>query len=324
MTARGGPPRITVVGEAVIDLVPGAGTGLYHARPGGSPYNVAIGLARLGRTTTLMARLADTTFGRLLREHAEAEGVDLTSAAIAHEPATLAVVSTDDHGVATYEFYREGTADWGWTQSELDALPADTEVLHFGSIASWTSPGRDAIHAAAARIFATGEVLVSYDPNIRPSLMRGPADSRRLVEQSVSTAHVVKASIEDVDWLYPGRDLADVAGLWLELGAVLVVITEGPKGAHAFTTGIGQMHRPAVPIEVVDTVGAGDAFTAGLLDALIRTGVATPSALGGCETATLTASLDDAILIAAMTCERVGADSPTAAELEVRTSPGRG
>ena len=115
--------KLTVIGEALIDLVPGEAPLAYRASPGGSPYNVAIGLARLGQDTALMARLADNAFGRILRDRAEAEGMDLDAAPHASEPTTLAVVSLDADGHANYDFYVDGTADWQWTATETSRMP---------------------------------------------------------------------------------------------------------------------------------------------------------------------------------------------------------
>lgn len=141
-------PRLTVIGEALIDLVPGQKPSWYEAKPGGSPFNVAIGLARLGHRTTLMARLADDSFGDLLRGHAAAENIDLGYAPVATEPTTLAVVGLDRDARASYSFYLQGTADWQWTDAETARLPRDTAVFHMGSLASWTPPGDERIHAA--------------------------------------------------------------------------------------------------------------------------------------------------------------------------------
>lgn len=310
------PLLLTVIGEALIDLVPGSAPGDYQARPGGSPFNVAIGLVRLGHRTALMARLADNAFGRQLREHAAAEGVDLTSAPRAAEPTTLAVVSLDAEGHAGYDFYLEGTADWQWTDSELAQLAPDTAVLHVGSLASWTPPGNRHIHAAAARLREQGSTLISYDPNIRPLLLGKPEQARPLVEDFVSVAHLVKASREDVEWLYPGTGIAEVGDRWLELGALAVVITDGPDGAHLLRADAAPVHRPGRKIRLVDTIGAGDAFTSGLLGGLVRRGLHTPALLSQCPDGLLTEAVDEAVLVSALTCERVGADPPFAAALK--------
>ncbi|MFD5537055.1 carbohydrate kinase [Streptomyces sp. NPDC127079] len=305
------PPAVTVIGEALIDLVQLDTPGDYRARPGGSPFNVAVGLARLGHRTALMARLADNTFGRLLRAHAAAEGVDLTCAPAATEPTTLAVVSMDAEGRASYDFYLDGTADWQWTEAETALVPPDTAVLHFGSVASWTSPADRHIHSMARRLRAGGTTLISYDPNIRAALLGDPERGRRAVERSVGTAHLVKASREDVEWLYPGTPIEKTAARWLELGALLVVITDGPDGAHVHSAA-GSLSRPGRKAAVVDTVGAGDAFTAGLLGALTRHGLHGPRTLAAADPDALRTAVDDAILVSALTCERLGADPPTA------------
>jgi fructokinase len=302
-------PLITVIGEALIDLVPHGGPHGFHALPGGSPFNVALGLARLGQRTALMARLADNAFGRILRRHAETEGIDLTAAPSAREPTTLAVVSMDADARASYDFYAQGTADWQWTAAEIARIPTTTAVVHLGSLSSWTPPGDRHLRAAASRLRQRGDVLVSYDPNIRPTLLGDPRRARPLIESMVTAAHLVKASREDVEWLYPGG-LQHAGPLWIGLGARLVVITDGAHGAHAYRSGSAPLTRPGRRAAVVDTVGAGDAFTAGLLSALVRRGLHTVEALDRSSAGELASALDDAVLVSALTCERAGADPP--------------
>jgi len=304
--------RLTVIGEALVDLVPGDGPGCYQAKPGGSPFNVAIGLARLGHRTTLMARLADNAFGRLLREHAAAEGIDLGHAVHAAEPTTLAVVVLDSTAQASYDFYLQGTADWQWTDDELTRIPRDTTVLHIGSLASWTPPGDQRILAAAAGLHRDGRVVISYDPNIRPALLGEPGQARPLIERFVSVAHIVKASREDIGWLYPGTNQEDVSGRWLGLGALVVVVTDGPRGARLFRAGSAPVYRPGHTVHVADTIGAGDAFTAGLLGGLSRRGLHSPAQLLRWPAGPLAESVEEAVLISALTAERVGADPPFA------------
>ncbi|HXO25552.1 MAG TPA: PfkB family carbohydrate kinase, partial [Streptosporangiaceae bacterium] len=216
---------VTVIGEAIVDLIPAGPARTFQAVPGGSPYNVAIGLARLGHRATLMARLADTAFGRILRDHARDEGIDLHAAPSAAEPATLAVVSLDAQARASYDFYLEGTADWQWTAEETGGAPARTAVLHFGSIASWTPPGDARILELAGQMRGRGDVLVTYDPNVRPGLLADPRHGREVAERAIGLAHLAKASSDDIAWLYPGVAPADVARRWLELGPTMVVIT---------------------------------------------------------------------------------------------------
>jgi fructokinase len=309
---------VTVIGEALIDLVPGPGGRTFVAAPGGSPYNVAIGLARLGVATSLMARLADNAFGRILRERAAAEGVNLVHAPRASEPTTLAVVSLDPQAQASYDFYRDGTADWQWTAEEAARAPTDSAVLHFGSIASWTAPGDLHILGLASRTRGSGGVLVSYDPNVRPQLLPDPAAGRAAVERGVRLAHIAKASREDVAWLYPDGTVPEAARRWLRLGATVVIVTDGANGADVFVGTDPALHRPAPAVTVADTVGAGDAFTAGLLASLGWRGLQSPALLGRCRPGDLASAVDDAVMVAALACERPGADPPTLAEFTSR------
>jgi fructokinase len=310
-----------VIGEALIDLVPHDDPGEYRAHVGGSPFNVAVGLARLRNRTALMARLAESGFGQLLHDAAAGEGIDLSAGARATEPTTLAVVSAADPASVRYDFYLEGTADWQWTGAELAKLPADTEVLHFGSIASWTAPGSELIDELVRDVRAAGRSLVSYDPNIRPLVLGARARGRQLVERSVGRAHVVKASREDLEWLYPSHAVDEVGSRWNELGAALVVITDGADGAIAYRKGAPPLLRPGRAITLVDTIGAGDSFTAGLLSALARRGLHSPEHVAAISDAALTDAVDEAVLVSSLTCERAGADPPRAAAADAGPRP---
>jgi len=301
---------VTVIGEALVDLVDSGDQQTFTAHLSGSPLNVAVGLARLGRPTQLLARFSTDTFGRRLRGFAERNGVGLDAAVDAPQPSTLAVVNLDGQGKAGYDFYLDGSADWQWTPAEL-AVPPDTRILHTGSLAAWLPPG-DA-HVIAA--MQASPALVSYDPNVRPSLLGTPQRARPLIEQAVAAAQLVKASDDDLGWLYPGESLDAVAARWLDLGPDAVVITRGAHGAVGFRPGTVPIERPGRPVEVVDTIGAGDAFTSGLLSALAAAGVHDAAALAAAD---LETALDEAILVAALTCERAGAEPPTAAELAAR------
>jgi len=308
---------VTVIGEALIDLIAGQAPRSFTANPGGSPFNVAIGLARLGRSTALMARMSDNAFGRMLRSRAADEGIYLGAAPHASEPTTMAVVSLDAAARPSYDFYIDGTADWRWTAAEIAMVPPATAVLHFGSLASWTPPGDERILGLAGAMRDRGSVLVSYDPNIRPLLLGDPDRGRRMTERGVELAHLVKASAEDIAWLYPGWSAADVARHWLRLGPAVVVITDSASGADAFTAAGPPVHRPAREVTVVDTTGAGDSFTSGLLSSLIGRGLHSPAELARCTGPDLAAPLDYAILAASITCQRLGAEPPTTAEVEV-------
>jgi fructokinase len=311
-------PVVAVIGEALVDLVPNGPDGGHRANPGGSPFNVAVGLARLGNRTALMARFADDRYGRMLRATAAAEGIDLAGAAHASEHTTRAIATVDDAGDVVYEFDMDGTADWQWTAAELSRLRSDTEVLHFGSIASWTLPGSERIGDRVRKARAFARVFVSYDPNIRPVALGDREHGVEFVEQSVRSAHVVKTSREDLEWLYPDLAADDAAARWSALGPGLVVLTDGPRGASAYRDTREPLHRPGRRVAVVDTIGAGDAFTAGLLTGLMRRDLHRAERLAEISDETLATIIDDAVLISAVTCERAGADPPRLEELERR------
>lgn len=306
---------VCVIGEALIDLVGQPadpdGTVRYHAHPGGSPFNVAIGLARLGQPARLLARLSGDAFGRQLRAHAEANGVDLSLAVAAAEPSTLAVVSLDADRNASYDFYRTGTADWQWTPAELARIPDDAGWVHAGSLASWIEPGALAIEGRLAEL--AGTTVVSYDPNIRPALLGERATAVARIERLVALSRVVKASAEDLGWLYPARNLAEALRHWQQLGPAVVVATDGGRGAWAIARDGEPFPVPSRPVAVVDTVGAGDAFMAGLIDALVRSGLLTGGKAPNGEQ--LRPVVEQAGLVAALTVARAGANPPTADEL---------
>jgi fructokinase len=301
---------IAIVGEALIDLVDSGDGATFRALPGGSPYNVAVATSRLGTTTRLVARLSDDSFGHLLTAHARSSGVDLSHAVPAAGFTTLAVTTIGEDGAAAYEFRADGNADWRWRASELAGLD-EAAIVHFGSIASWHSPGDGVIRTAVS---AAGS-LVTYDPNVRPGLVTSREGVCGAIEHNVARAHVVKASEEDVDWLYPDASAAEVARRWLAAGPSLVILTAGADGATAYRRARPALHRPAVEITVVDTVGAGDAFMAGLLVGLYRRDIRSGAALDAMAEQAVRAVLDEALLAAALTCARAGADPPWAAEL---------
>jgi fructokinase len=295
-----------VIGEALVDV---GADGV--ARPGGSSYNVALGLARLDRHAVLAGRLSDDEYGRLLRAHALASGVDLSWSPRAAEPTTAARVHLSD-GIAEYEFDIDGTADFAWTAAELARLPPAAAV-HFGSLVSWV-PRSEALVADRVRAYRAAGALINYDPNVRPHLQPDPAHARRQVEAAAGLAHLVKVSADDLAYLYPDQPAGEAAADWLALGPHLVVVTGGADGPTAYTPA-RQVHRPARPVRVVDTVGAGDAFTSGLLDALAERDALTADAVAGLDPEALAGVLDHAALIAGLTCARAGADPPRRSEL---------
>ncbi|MFJ2867564.1 carbohydrate kinase [Kitasatospora sp. NPDC087314] len=288
--------HVLVIGECVADIVRTDGAP-DTVHPGGSPANVAYGLARLGRPATLLTQLGDDANGRLIRAHLESAGVVVRAAEVERTPS--AVVRLDGQGRARYTF------DIGWTlpPTELRAAPA---AIHLGSIAAVTDPGAAAVLDLVERW--RGRAQVSYDPNVRPALMGERAQAVRRVERCVALSDVVKASDEDLAWLYPGESAEAVARRWLALGPAVVAVTLGADGAFALTAEGVRARAEAVRVPVADTVGAGDSFTAAFLHAR-----AAGAGLPGCLTQAVTA--------AALTVSRPGSNPPSAAELTAALAP---
>lgn len=300
-----------VVGEALVDLVGQRGGRTLAAHPGGSPANVALGLARLGDPVTLIARVGRDALGDMIASHLQASGVQMQPGP---EPgvSTSLAIATLAAGIASYDFRID------WDIGPLAPLPVEARCLHTGSLATVLEPGRSSVVDLMEREHERRRVTVSYDPNVRPRLLGDPAEARRDIERLVRLSDVVKVSDEDVRWLYPDRRDEDVAREWLALGPALVVVTRGGAGVYALTPR-SELTRPATPVDLVDTVGAGDSFTSGLLDGLRRAdllGGQRRDALADIDPATLASVVDEAALIAAITCSRPGADPPTRDEVD--------
>jgi fructokinase len=312
---------IVVAGEALIDLLPIPGAHHhFDARPGGAPCNVAVGIARLGRHTCFLGRISTDPFGRMLRRHLDDAGVDLSMAALASEPTTLGVASVDGNGNAEYSFYTNGTADWQWEDSELpEELPTGAQALYVGGLALRIAPGAARLEGLMGRTRREGSALVFFDPNVRDGSDFSAAAERARVERQVELAHVVKASQDDIALLYPDRDYREIAAEWHRITAGIVIVTLGPEGVYALTAGGADITLPAVPADVVDTVGAGDAFSSALLDGLVSEvapGADPATGLQRIESGVARRLLERASASAAFTCEQVGAESADAHSLE--------
>jgi len=301
---------VLVVGEALVDIVCRA-DGSVDESPGGSPANVALALGRLGRQPTLLTRIAPDVHGERIRAWLGAARVDVVAAAA--ERTATATATLDPGGSATYEF------DLDWALPGLDAPPA-ASVVHTGSIAALLEPGAADVAQLVRSLRTTA--LVTYDPNVRPSLLPDHADACARVEAWVALADVVKASDQDLGWLYPGNDPVAAAQVWLESGPAVVVVTLGEGGAVAVArTGVARVTAPRV--NVVDTVGAGDTFMAALIDGLVRSGRVGAGArealyeIGSVELGVL---LQNAARAAAVTVSRPGADPPWRRELDAEVA----
>ncbi|WP_299541864.1 carbohydrate kinase [uncultured Streptomyces sp.] len=299
--------ELLVIGECVADIVrrPDEAD---RVHPGGSPANVAHGLARLGRPVTLHTQLGADEEGRLITAHLASAGVAVRTDG-SPGPTPKAVVTLDAGGRATYDF------DIHWTLAPVPDGTAPDHV-HTGSLAAVMAPGADTVLARVASLRASA--TVSYDPNVRPELMGDHAGAVRRVEECVALADVVKASDEDLGWLYPDRTPDEVARGWLESdGPALVLVTRGGEGAYAVTRRAGA-RIGAFPARVVDTVGAGDAFMAGALHALAARGLLGPDGRAGLRAIgepALTDVLRHGAAAASVAVGRAGADPPDNAEL---------
>jgi fructokinase len=309
--------RIVVAGESLVDLVPDAAAGHegLRALPGGSPFNVAVGLGRLGVTTGLLGPLSADTHGDLLAERLAEAGVRALPSGRTSRPTTTATVRIDADGHASYTFALEGTSATGMTASDValatrESPATATAALHvsLGAV-TLASPGTGELLATLLHEGAT-RPLVSLDPNVRPAVMRDLAAERAAIEAAVAQVDLVKVSDADLAVLHPGRDPLAVAGEWARSGPALVVVTRGADGATAVRAEGGTLTVASLPVAVVDTVGAGDAFTSGLLSALDEHALLDRAVLRGADAATLREVLAFAARVAAVTCTRRGADPP--------------
>jgi fructokinase len=247
----------------------------------------------------------------MISAHLESSGVRVEGGAEAGGSTSLAV-ATLAAGMATYDFRIE------WDIGNLEPLPVETRCLHTGSLATALEPGRTDVQNLLEHEHQRGRVTISYDPNVRPALLGTPEAARPGIEHLAELSDVVKVSDEDLHWLYPDREDEDVAREWVGTGPALVVVTRGGNGVFA-VTGDLEVRRPSTSIDLVDTVGAGDSFTSGLLDGLRRAdliGGSRRESLAAIDESSLISVLDAAGLIAAITCSRPGADPPTRAEVD--------
>jgi fructokinase len=302
--------RILVVGESLIDVVSRPdGSSMEHV--GGSPANVAVGLARLGHDVTLATMIGADERGTRIAGLLDREGVALTAGSVGARQTSVATATLDGTGAAAYTF------DLAWELAQDQALEGMTHV-HTGSIAATLEPGASAVLSTlqASRPGAT----ISYDPNARPSLMGDPHEVRAKMEQLIGLSDVVKASDQDIAWLYDGAPVSDILRLWGLLGPPLVVVTRGDKGALIGLTVTGELTSvDATAVDVVDTVGAGDSFMAGLVSGLLEAGLlgdlTARERLRSASLADVRPAVERALACAAITVSRAGPNPPNLAEL---------
>jgi fructokinase len=317
---------ILVIGEALIDLIENRyQAGAFNAIVGGANANVSIALARRGTAQQFLARISNDRFGKIIRERLETNGVGLDHAIEATELTTLAVVSIDSHGVPSYAFYVNGTADWGWTPNELpndvDLTNLGATAIQFGCLTMAMAPGNAVIEEWAKAHFDQNSLTISHDINMRPALGFEREVERQRVERVNQFSHLIKASDEDIEWLYglePGTDIDGIVNEWIGDSGRHVFVTRGGDGVSVYRPGGTRFDVPSRKINVVDTVGAGDTFCANLLGQLHDS-----DSLGERAFARLGSLSDDQLheyvrvagVAASITCERAGAEPPTTADL---------
>ena len=290
--------KVYVAGEALIDLVNKGGTQTAHV--GGGPANTAKALARLGFSSFFVGGISSDEYGALIESELLDSGVDLSLVLRGSKPTALANAVIDEKGVASYSFDLEGTTTFDFS---LDWLPSgDPAVVYVGSVASLVESGASELLSWVKGL----SVPVVFDPNVRPSILGDRDLYRAAVEKWVAVASVVKLSDEDLHWLY-GHDEAGVVKRWLNDGVSVVVVTRSSEGLRGYFGDV-VIDVPAVSVNLVDTIGAGDTIGAVVVEGVVKHGLA---GLG----ANLDSVLRRAALAASVTCSRAGANPPWAREL---------
>lgn len=306
-----------VCGEALFDCFPSGenedGTLQLEARAGGSPFNVAVGIARLGGASALFGGISTDMLGRRLMQTLEREGVDTRYVVRPPRPTTLVMVGVDAQGQPDYTIYGEGAADRSLTEAELPAIGPEIIGLHFGSYSLVVPPVADALASLA---HSARDRFISVDPNVRLRVEPDLDLWRSRVAEYAGLAHLLKISSEDLASLYPGVDAETKAADWLDAGASLVVVTDGSRGVTGWLPGQDPVHVETPCTEVKDTVGAGDTFQAALLAGLAELGDPRQT-VGALDAARLARLMTFAATAASITCSRRGADLPYRSEIGI-------
>lgn len=305
---------IICCGEALMDMLPRQlpdGADVCLPVPGGAVFNTAIALGRLGEDVHFFSGLSTDMYGRQLAAHLEASNVKIGLCQRSSRPTTLAFVSLNN-GHAEYTFYDENTAGRMLDSASLPELPQQTAALHFGAISLIPEPCASVYEELMRRYHETA--IISLDPNIRPGFVQDESAYRDRLSRMIAMSDIIKVSDEDLDWLEPGKSFEAASAGWLGKGAQLVVLTKGEHGVRAITRS-HDVSEPAVATEVVDTVGAGDSFNAGLLASLRQSGCLQKAELASISGETLRFALRFASRVAAYTVSQAGANPPWTHEL---------
>ena len=309
---------ILVCGEALVDLFASAELGDYAlaARPGGSQFNVAVALSRLGADTYFMGGISTDVLGERLLATLTAAGVRTELVKLTHYPTPLALVSQNASGQPAYAFHTCNTAEQAFSIEDLPgSFSAPFRAIALGSYTLSTGPAANAWLALARR--HRQDCVIAVDPTLRPPLVGDLNAWRARLDAFVSIATIVKLSEEDLSQGWPDTTREeDLVESWLDLGVRLVVVTHGANGASAWWRG-GHVRRPGRVVPVIDSVGAGDTFQAALLAGLLARGQLALAALASLDATTVAAVLDEAVVASSLTCTRRGADPPYLAEVRM-------
>ncbi len=317
---------IVVIGEALIDLIEDkSGNGAYQAVVGGANANVAIALARAGVKQQLLARISNDSFGQKIRKRLVDNKVGLDYAISAKEPTSVAIASIGQSGGASYAFYVENTADWGWTPEELPSIETlknlGATALQFGCLTMAMPPGNAVIEAWAKKFYDNNLLTLSHDVNVRPALGFDAEQERIRVEKVNSFSHLIKASDDDINWLYglaEGSNVDEIAWGWIGESSKIVFVTRGGDGATIYRRGGVKLDVASRKVQIQDSVGAGDTFCANTLAQLEKLGSLGENAyekLAALTDAQLVEIAKVSAIAASMACEKTGAEPPTASEL---------
>jgi len=322
---------IVVIGEALIDLIEDkTAKGRYQAVVGGANANVAIALARLGAKQQLLARISSDAFGQKIRQRLVDNKVGLDHAIDATQQSTVAIASIGESGGANYSFYVENTADWAWTKSELPTMEnmqsLGATTIQFGCLTMAMPPGNTVIEAWAKEFFDKELLTISHDINVRPALGFEVSIERERVERVNSFSHLIKASDDDIAWLYGLDEASDnedaidqIAWDWIGETEKIVFVTRGGDGVSIYRKGKTRLDVAPRKVQVQDTVGAGDTFCANTLaqlEAIQALGANAFERLGSLSDQQLQEIARVSGIAASMACEKTGAEPPTAAELK--------
>ncbi len=305
---------ILCCGEALIDMLPRMttqGEAAYAPYAGGAVFNTAVALGRLGIDTAFFTGLSDDLLGDVLRESLKSAHVDFSPCAISSRPTTVAFVKLVN-GSATYAFYDENTAGRMITRDDLPTLGDDCEAMHFGAISLIPDPCGDAYETLLKR--ESEKRVISLDPNIRPGFIKDKQAHMARITRMAGLSDIVKFSDEDLEWFGLRGDHAALAAHWLNGGAKLVIITKGADGAEGYTKDF-MVSVPGEKAEVVDTVGAGDTFDAGVLASFKMQNLLTKQKIASAGQTSVREALAFGAKVAAVTVSRAGANPPWAREV---------